>query len=241
MSERGTYLADLFGGHGGVARAAEQRDITGRVWDLAAGPRYDLCRRSVRRQLCREARRGLLIAACLAPPCSTFSLQQRGALRALDQPWGKSGLDDRLQSKVDSGNRTARAALSLARQFLSLGVSWVLEHPAGSYLWKTPEMQALIDSPHVMLITIDQCAFRVPWRKSTRLLFGNCDPEDVLGLASHRCKSTSKICSFTGKPHTVLQGSLTAPSQRYPPLLCRRLADVLLGQAIHRRSITRRN
>ena len=125
-------VADLFDGCGGVAQAVRRRDVQGRVWDIVWGPVYELLQRSVRKTIAREVEAGRLIAAMLAPPCTTFSIAQRGALRSLECPWGFPKLPPDKQAKVLMGNRLARCALQLARFFHAKGIHWIIEHPATS-------------------------------------------------------------------------------------------------------------
>ena len=235
-SERGDFLADIFGGTGGVSRAARRRDIQGRIWDTRWGHEFDLLKRSVRRAIAREAKAGHLIAAMLAPPCTSFSIAQRGALRSLIFPWGKPRLPPDKQAKVLLGNRLARVALQLAHLFQKLGIPWIIEHPATSYFWKCAETQTLMSQPKVETIIFEQCAFGSRHRKSTTLMCGHLDRHDLDNFANCRCPVAGP-CSFSGRSHIVLVGSQTSKSQHYPPALAQRLADLLLHRQLHSRTL----
>ena len=237
-SERGTFLGDFFGGHGGVAKAAQRRNVRGRVWDIRRGSQFDLLKSSTQRTIVQEADARRLVGAMLAPPCNTFSIAQSGRLRTIHEPWGRSDLSDELQSKVILGNRLARRALRLARVFHARNIPWILEHPSTSYLWHTPEIAAMLRLHKVEMVTIDQCAFGSAHRKRTTFLCGHCDEHDLWLLADRRCCSCTGVCDFSGRKHIQLSGgSKTAQSQVYPPALCRKLADLLLHAVLHRRTI----
>ena len=111
-------------------------------------------------------------------------------------------------------------------------------------MWNTPELQAIINARNTCLIAVDQCSYGQPWRKRTRLLFGNCDEQDVLALqAAHRCNGRKK-CDYSGVPHVQLTGSdpqtgkpMTARAQTFPKRMNKDLARVLLSEHFSQRSV----
>ena len=212
--------------------------MTGRLFDISLGMQFDLTSKVVRSRIERDALRGLLVAACLAPPCTSFSAQQRGKLRSLPWPWSKPGLSPERQEKVRVGNLLARSALALIRVFHRCRIPSVLEHPHASFLWHTPQVVRLRKLASVRFIFVDHCAFGSPHRKRTGLLFGHCDHADIEALAECRCHSSDGICDFSGERHVILLGCFLTPrSQAYPPVLLRNLSDVLLHDVLHRRTI----
>ena len=168
----------------------------GRLFDISLGEQFDLTIRRVQARVERDALRGRLVAACLAPPCSSFSSQQRGKLRSRTAPWGKPDLNPVRQERVRLGNLLARAALSLIKVFHRCRVPWALEHPHASFLCRTPEVQKLSKLVGVRRIFVDHCAFGSLHRKRTGLMFGHCDHADTACLAAFRCHSSNGICDF---------------------------------------------
>ena len=82
-----------------------------------------------------------------------------------------SGLTHKELAKVQEGNAllaVTQTILSLCQQ---LGIPWALENPWTSRIWLTPLLSQW--QSQYSFIRIDFCAFHVPWRKSTGILFGN--------------------------------------------------------------------
>ena len=71
----GTFVADLFSGCGGVAKAVRVLGFDGREWEIALGPDGDICNRKVRRKLLQAIRSGRAIAIMAAPPCGIFPVR----------------------------------------------------------------------------------------------------------------------------------------------------------------------
>ena len=126
-------------------------------------------------------------------------------------------------ARVDAANRLTAVVCRICRLAIRCNVSWVIENPLTSRLWQVPEVKRLMGHALVQLCRYDFCAWGAPWRKATRLL-SYCMPE--LHAAAVHCNSTGGICSFSRKPHFILQGSdpagvfWTARSEPYPPRLC---------------------
>ena len=66
----GRYLADLFGGTGGVGRAVNEFGFTSKAWEILHGPDFDLTRPLVQARICRDMRMGKVFALMLAPPAA---------------------------------------------------------------------------------------------------------------------------------------------------------------------------
>lgn len=70
---KGRYVLELFGGSGRFSRAVADLGYKTREYDVSRGPHEDLTRRPVQQRIRRDIKRGVVIAALLAPPCSSFS------------------------------------------------------------------------------------------------------------------------------------------------------------------------
>lgn len=232
---KGQYVADLFAGKGGVAKACRQLGYRAKEWELSRGPQFDLTKRSVLRQLRLDVQQGLILAAMLAPPCSSFSIarDRTAVIRTRDHPWG---LPDHMlsptdQVKVQLGNQCFRSALKIISWLDRQKIPWILENPFTSKCWFLPPIRKLMQSNHVLTVRVDFCFYGTLWRKRTCLLCGNLDTQDVDRLR-HLCKGRG-LCSFSGKSHFQLTGSnhqgipWTRIAQPYPTGLCRDLAFCL--------------
>ena len=205
--------------------------VNARFWDTRYGPDGNVTARRVLTQLIRDIRAVLIYAMMLAPPCASFSLpfQRDEWCRTKEEPWGLAGISERKRLLVDAGNRTARAALRLARECHKAGVPWCLEHPASSYLLATKEYIALRALPGVHFVVLDQCQFGAKYRKHTALLCGGADDCDLDRL--RKTCGASRRCTKTGLRHEWLEGKKLTNASRYPLNLCRHIAFVLLERA----------
>ena len=106
-------------------------------------------------------------------------------------------------------------------------------NPSRSLLFNIPGIMKLEKKPFCTRHKFDMCGFGTRWKKSTQLMFGCCDFDDVAALGTHCCHSR-RICAYSGRPHVQLTGRipgsgkpLTAMAQQYPARLARALARIL--------------
>ena len=237
------FLADLFSGSGGVARAAQTLGFLTKEWDVVHGPAYDLTDRRVIFKIREDIRRGRIVAVMLAPPCSSFSpaRDRTSVIRTRSSPWGLPGLSEKDQQKVEQGNSCIKAALEIIGDLNKYTIPWILENPHCSKMWFLPPLQKLVNDASVHVRVCDFCQFGTKWRKRTRFLIGNCDETDSLRL-QRTCQAKNGHCSRSGKKHFHLTGSnnkgtpWTLIAQPYPSRLCHSLAHTLLSQAIEQRT-----
>ena len=233
----GRYFCDFFSGKGGVARAARALGFNAREWELLQGDNHDLTRRAVLSKIRFDIRNDTILAAMLAPPCSSFSIarDRTMVIRSRAYPWGLPGLPEHEQHKVEVGNRCFQSAFKIIRWLDQHAIPWILENPHSSKCWFLPPMQKLMSSPHTQVIVVDFCQYGTKWRKRTRLLAGNVEYDDIQRLIQHRCVGTKGICTRTGRRHFQLTGSnkkgipYTRLAQPYPSGLCHDLAHALLA------------
>ena len=116
---KGQYVADLFSGHGGVARQLRRLGYAVKEWELDRGPQFDLTRPKVQRVILQDIHKSLGLAMILAPPCLSFSVARDRTciIRARGFP---SGLPRGLLSPADfdkatQGNRCFKPALKFIR------------------------------------------------------------------------------------------------------------------------------
>ena len=229
---KGQYVADLFSGHGGVAKQCRRLGYMTREWELAHDNQFDLTKPSVLRKLKQDIDRSQVIAAMLAPPCSSFSVarDRTCVIRTKDFPWGlpSSMLSSSDQEKVRVGNACFRAALQIIKRLNVHRVPWILENPVSSKCWYLPQLSKLEASPLCTVVISDFCQFGTLWRKRTKFLCGNLDTQDVARIG-RLCRGRG-VCDRTGRQHFQLTGSnhqgvpWTHIAQPYPTLLCKQLA-----------------
>ena len=235
-AEDGRYFLDGFSGSGGVAKAVRRQGFTAKEFELLHGEEFDLTRPCVLNKICRDAKDGRLIAAAFGPPCASWSIARDRTLviRNQLQPWGLDNLPENEQVKVEAGNKTLRATLKLIRTLHRLGIPWSLENPGSSKMWWTKELKEIMTWPGVHEELIDFCQYGTAWRKRTRFIFGNVQPENLGRFNHRRCTGTGGFCSRTGERHFQLTGTSptgvpwTRIAQPYPTKLCNDLAHILV-------------
>ena len=171
---------------------------------------------------------GNCLGILAAPPCTTYSIAQRPALRSKDHLVGKPGLDERGQQRVATADRLTKLLVDILVIAASLKIPWMIENPQTSLLWSMPWVSSLAKSDSVQTVVLDQCAFGVPWNKPTRLLASRLAALEKLG---RRCRpyGVPRLCSHTSRPHTILSGQShgkckTFHAAAFPEDLCSELA-----------------
>ena len=236
-------MLDLFGGSGGVARAARKEGAAAWSWDIADGEQFDLTKARAQRRIRQEIQDDKVLGAMLGPPCSSFGPagNRRKPLRSQAEPWGRTdiSLTDKEQIRVEKGNQLLQASFDIIHRLQKRKVPWIFEHPHSSYAFQTEQMKAWMLEPSIHARVLDQCQYGTKWRKRTRLVMGNVDELDSLKLG-HGCRGSGGWCSSSGRKHVILQGSSghgdkTAAAAAYPKRLCTALAQTLLAAARARR------
>lgn len=201
-------------------------------WEISRGSEFDLTSRWVLKKIQKDINARLVIAAMLAPPCSSFSVarDRTAVIRTKAVRWGLpyDQLSPTDYIKVQTGNRCFKAALQIVQWLDQLRIPWILENPATSKCWRLPPLQKLERSPHVVCVLADFCQYGCAWRRRTKLMCGNLDSQDVDRL--HRLCTGRGLCSRTQKSHFQLTGSnrqgipWTRVAQPYPAGLCKDVA-----------------
>ncbi|CAE7480442.1 ANK1 [Symbiodinium natans] len=133
------------------------------------------------------------------------------------------------QAKVARGNALLQVTTDLAHACRRRGIRSVIENPASSRAWLTPQIKHLQVSG-AMFVPVDYCQYKMPWRKATLFL---CEPAEWLQPVSRTCDAHFGRCSASGQRHILLQGtdatgtSYAARAQPYPRALCLAIARSL--------------
>lgn len=226
--DAGKFFCDFFSGKGGVAICARKLGFETREWEILHGCNGDLTSPAVLFKIKTDIKNGKVLAAMLAPPCSSFSpaRDRTMVIRSREHPWGLPNLPPHEQKKIDVGNHCFLSTFKIIDWLDEAGVPWVLENPHGSKCWHLPQLQVLSQSLHTQIVVVDFCQYQTSWRKRTRLLCGNIATEDLDRMRLRRCTGTRGYCSRTQRKHFQLSGSnkkgipWTRVAQPYPPRLC---------------------
>ena len=159
----------------------------------------------------------LVKAVMIEPPCTTFSIMRRPALRSRACPFGFS-LDD---PQTSIGTKLAMVGFLLLHVCWWHGVTAVLENPWTSKIKFLPPWQALKDKENVEVVRSDSCAFGSIHLKAFMFMCVWADTSPI----SRRCKG--------GHTHVHVQGSYTKESATYVDDLADALAQVM-AHGIHR-------
>ena len=138
--------------------------------------------------------------------------------------------------QIQDANHLVDNLISILDRAMALGIPWLVENPQSSLLWRERAFRRLATNTNVEKINTHMCGFRAPWRKPTTLMCSRL-------VGSHRlqricrCTLPSRYCSFSLKPHVVLQGrdlqgiSWTRRAQEYTPQFADVIANVFFDSA----------
>ena len=223
-----------------------RRGFVARFFDIIYGEEFDLTQLPTIRRLQADARAGELLGCMIAITCRSWSTARNrtNVLRSKTEPWGLSQpyrpWSEKDPERLAEGNLQLTRILPLLRTLVECGIPFAFENPHSSLVWYTPEIQAIAQHKDASFVVVDQCAWRRPWRKRTRLLCFGLDSADVEYLSSFRCLGKQR-CTYTGQRHVQLTGSdphgvpWTARAQEFPKGLARFLADAIAAPALLRR------
>ena len=210
---------EVFSGASTVTKALDLLGyVVGPPVDLSISPEYDVSYVHVMEWLSFMVAEGFLQSVMVEPPCTTFSIIRRPALRSKFCPFGFN--PDCRQTKV--GNLLACRALQLMVLCHVNLVAGLLEKPFTSLLKHFPSFRALLGRDCVSQRRTDSCMFGSIHRKSFSFLGVHVD------LSGLQC-----VCDRS-HTHVPIEGSYTKKSATYTPLLAEALA-ITLGAAIDRR------
>ena len=216
---------ELFAGEGGISACMEQRGIGSIRVELLAG--IDCCCPEVVKLSLGWIRSGVICAAWLGTPCSTWSRARRDinghGPRSKEFIYGFPGFSEVELKRFAEGNATMRVSCRLLRAMLRARIPAVLENPSASLLWSAPPLQTVLAEGH--RIVIDYCSYGTRWRKHTAFHAFCLSSAHSLKCT---CRGRRGRCSFTGQKHQLLSGYDSVTKQRwtkiaepYPPQLCR--------------------
>ena len=161
---------DFFSGCRGVAKAMVN---AGAPWvltfDIDHGVNQDLLDSELREKIRILVRSGLVKSVGMAPICASFSKAVTPPVRSNRFPRGKPGLSKTMLGKVKAGNSDADFCAELIQLCQKFGVSYFLENPDSSWMWKQRGYGNYDDPGSLQVFRLCFCRFGTPWRKATRI------------------------------------------------------------------------
>ena len=203
---------EIYAGSGKVTHYASLLGLVcGPPIDLSHSAEYNLEWYHVMRWVSHLIVNQFICSFMIGPPCTTYSIIRRPALRSLDFPYGFDPTHEQTRIGTVLGLR--------GFQCLALGIRWnvagILETPFSSKLRYLPSWRNIEDSPCSSWCRTDSCRFGSPHLKSFRFLGVHVDLEPLC----RRCQCTTR--------HLQVQGKYTKGSAIYTDELAKSLADVM--------------
>ena len=166
----------------------------------------------------------LVLAIMVEPPCTTYSILRRPALRSKLVPYGFSPHEE----KTSTGNILSHRACQLMCVAGQNRIAGLLETPFTSLLKHLPAYKAVARMPCSRQTRVDSCRFGSPHLKSFRMLSVHLRPKHM----DLQCICTQK--------HLQVQGKYTKPSATYTDALSFAIAqDIVDWVKDERRSLLR--
>ena len=210
---------EVFSGAGKVSKCMSDLGfVVGPPVDLSLCPEYNVEYAHVVSWLTHMVSSGQVSSFMTEPPCTTFSIMRRPALRSRLCPFGFQPSE----KQTHNGNLLALRALQLMFVGLKNQVPGLLEKPLSSLLKHMPSYQALLQKDFVQSCRADSCMYGSIHRKSFRFVSVHLDLSDL----AIRCDGSHS--------HVTIQGSFTKSSATYVDGLARQLASVL-GEGVRKR------
>ena len=147
----------------------------------------------------------------VSPPCTTFSIMRRPALRSKTIPHGF----DPACPLTRNGNLLAHRGFQLMRVGWVNGVPGIFETPFTALLKHLPGYRSFLGKPSVEMCRTDSCMFGSIHQKSFRL------------LGVHVSLKKVAVSCDRSHEHVVIQGAWTKASATYVPRLAESLAEIL--------------
>ena len=220
-----TYdFIETFSGAAKISRYLSEMGFSvGPPIDLGTSEEFDMSRVHVVAWLTHMISEQKLHAFFGGPPCTTFSIMRRPALRGASEPFGYDPSD--AQTKM--GNVLAHRGGQLMYVSHQNSATGILETPYSSHMKLLPFWRILRGLPGVEEVRTDSCRFESPHLKSFRFIAVNAS----LDLIARRC-----VCKMK---HVVVQGALTKGSATYTDPLARAIAAIFAESIRRKKSLVK--
>ena len=200
---------EVFAGAAKITAAVHRLGIpVGPPIELSFSPEYDVKNNHVLSWITYLVSERLILAIMLEPPCTTFSIIRRPALRSKTQPYGFQPHEEKTQTGNSLACRSCQVMVVAAHN----RVAAMLETPFTSLLKHLPAWRVVAGLPCSTVARVDSCRFGSPHLKSFRMLCVHARPENI----NRRCQCTTK--------HLQVQGKYTKASATYTDALAEAIA-----------------
>ena len=162
---------------------------------------------------------GRLRSFMVEPPCTTFSVMRRPALRSRLCPFGYNPKEE----KTKVGNELAMRAFQLLYFAALFLVPAILENPNASLIKNLPAWMIIVRLAVSSMCRSDSCQFGSPHQKPFKFLAVHVD----LGPLRRRCQCVNK--------HVKVEGKYTKSSATYTDELADTLSTVLTSAILAKR------
>ncbi len=187
---------------------SERGYVCGPPIELSNSPEYDMSTVWLIEWLTFLVSQKRLKGFFLCPPCTTFSIMRRPALRSAAFPHGF----DPSEEKTSVGNLLAHRALQLMYVGAQNGVGGIIENPWSSFMKTLPAWKHVNGLSCAHCVRADSCRFGSPHQKGFRFMAVHINLTRV-----------AKRCVCVGK-HLQVQGVYTKGSAVYTPELALQLS-----------------
>ena len=235
LSQPKCWVLEIFSGSANLSRACAECGFACIAVDIDYGHGCDVLRTGVLSRIFKMLDTLPVVLVWFGMPGTSWSRARKddgGPPPLRDDGEHILGLPDLRradQAKVARGNALLQVTTDLAHACRRRGIRWVIENPASSRAWLTPQIKHLQVSGAIF-VPVDYCQYKMPWRKATLFL---CEPAEWLQPVSRTCDAHFGRCSASGRRHILLQGtdatgtSYAARAQPYPRALCIAIARSL--------------
>ena len=195
--------------------------VCGPPLEISASEEFDVSKVWVIEWLTYLVAERRLLAFFLCPPCTTFSIMRRPALRSRVSPFGFQPKEE----KTSVGNILAHRSMQLMYVGAQNGATGISETPWSSFMKHLPAWKIVAGLPMSSFVRTDSCRFGSPHQKAFRFMGVNADLDPL-----------SKRCICVGK-HLQIQGIYTKGSAIYTPALAEQLAMVFKTAIIRAKDV----
>ncbi len=206
------YHYDFIEVYAGASRItqclSEKGYVCGPPIELSMSPEYDMSQVWLIEWLTYLVSQKRLKAFFLCPPCTTFSIMRRPALRSKIFPFGFVPSEE----KTQVGNLLAHRALQLMFVGAQNEIGGIVENPWSSFMKLLPAWKHVNGLPCAQCVRADSCRFGSPHQKGFRFMSVHID----LSPVARRCQCKTK--------HLQVQGVYTKGSAVYTQELASQLS-----------------
>ena len=223
--------------------------------DTCRNPEHDVLQEAVQDGLIHRLEAGEFHVLVITPPCNSWSRALFSGrpgprpVRDRRHPWGYPWLQSRDLQRCQRGNVFVRFSIRACKVAASVNCFYLLEHPEDlgrtkdgflpASIFGLAEMHELIAESHAVTAALFQCLLGAESCKPTRFVSTLPGMESwpysglprfaqngsYLGPLPPKCGSVTKHVQLIGQVNGVFA---TAAAASYPPLLCKRLAELIM-------------